>query len=1498
MKLKEIHRTSTFAWSPSTSLPLIATGTVAGALDESFSNESQLEIWAPDFLDKNEYDLGGQGHSGPKGVVKDTARFNRLTWGYADSSKSRGVIAAGMENGELALWDPSKILAGEGATESLILRNTQHAGPVRGLDFNPIQANLLSSGGVGGEVYIWDLKDPSKPYTPTPGARSTKLDEITSVAWNQQVQYVLAGASSTGYTVVWDLRGKREVVALAYGGGAGTLAGQSNVAGNGMAAGGRRGMSAIAWHPDNATRLVTASEDDSSPIIMVWDLRNARAPEKILTGHEKGVLSLSWCKQDADLLLSCGKDNRALCWNPQTSEIIGELPSADNWAFQVEWCPRNPDLLATAFFDGTIGVHSIQSTNEAAGAPAAAVAAQPQADGSDIFDAPGFTRSSAGGTLSLKQPPKWLRRPSSATFGFGGKLVSVSNLPSSQGKNQSSVVHIRKVVTENELVERAKKLQAAIDGDVEALKEFAKDKSGKGGDEGWKALLSLYQADSRDELVSLLGFSKGEVAARVAEAVEKLKKRVEESTVTTETQGEQDIADVDTDADVRPPVVSFVEPEEGEGEGEEEDQATPEPDSINLEKTPSETSLGATSDAMSAATQLAETESNTTVPSLFGDDNAPGQGEAHDDFFNNIASVDDGAPSRVLVPHHSYGLDSSVAATIGSRPSSVASEVLRSNTFRIYPSDESETERLVTKALVLGDFNSAVELCLSSDRFADALLLAVRGGPELLQRTQQAYFERQTFSSPYLRLFQSIVTNDLADIVQNADLAEWQEIFVVLCTFASKEEFGSLAEQLGRRLEFQYTIARGSEGAQEQSKDWSEYRKNATLTYLASARLERLVNIWTEEMGEEEAKILERGEAESRYAAHACALQTFIEKVTVFRSATKYTDPDLGSGSKLYKLAALYDRYYEYASALASQGLVKEAVGFLKLTPEDYKGSGGGGEDLSVEKERVFVVTGTSKAAPAPGPVASTSRVPVPAPYPSGYAQPSVQPQPQYGTYGAATSSATTGPGMFTPAGTTGPTAVGGYAPPANAGGYAPPPANAGGYAPPPTNTGASGPYAPPASTTSTQAPPAPVSSAYAPPPSTTTTNPYGNGYAPQQPQQSFAQPPHLRPQQPPQQQMQPQQMMQPPPRAAGASLPPPPKRDNGGWNDAPAVVASRTRTPNPPNSNKPAAIMSPFPNASGATSPTGSAYNSPGQPTAGLPPPPRPGSVTGRGPGGGMFPPPPRPASGAGGMPPPPPPGRMMSPGGMQQQHQPPPPGPYGPPPTSRGPVPGQTPPPPGPGQYARPPLPGQQQGQPQAPPPGPYARPPSVGVGAPGQGPYNAPPGPGGQMQQQQAPPPPSGPYAPPPGAGNVQRPPGGPGPGAPPPGGAPPARAPPSQKAGPPPPKYPPGDRSHIPDHARPAYEVISQQLERLKQVTPTNQKRQVEDLERRINPLFDALNCETLSKPVVDQLLVLTRAMESHDRAAALAIHVDLLTRGSQTDDIGLWMSGVKQLIMRL
>ncbi|KAJ7019378.1 WD40 repeat-like protein [Mycena alexandri] len=1439
MKLKEIHRTSTFAWSPSSDLPLLATGTVAGALDESFSDESQLEIWAPDFLDRDEFEIGAAGQKGPKGIVKDTARFNRLAWGGVDAARPRGVIAAGLENGELALWDPTKILAA--ADDALIYRNSSaHTGPIRGLDFNPIQTNILASGAVNGEVSIWDLNSPAKPYTPTPGVKSTKLDEMTSVAWNRQVQYVLAGASNSGYTVVWDLRGKREVVALAYGGGG--------------ASGG--GMSDIKWHPDNATRLVTASEDDQSPIIMLWDLRNARAPEKILTGHEKGILSLSWCAQDADLLLSCGKDNRTLCWNPQTGDALGELPRAQNWAFQVDWCPRNPDLLAAAFFDGTIGIHSLQGTNESAAAAKSEVAAH-AASGADIFDLqPGGTASSATGTLSLAHPPKWFRRTCSASFGFGGKLVSVSNLPNAAGKHQSSVVHIRSVRVEDLVVERATGLREALDKDAGAVAAWAAEQFKEGeAEDGWKALLSLFKTDSREELVALLGFEKAEIERKVREAVEAL---------ALTGDGDATMKEEELERTAREPVVSFAEQDEGS------------------EKAPSEVSA-ATSVSVSVTSQTAttasESESTTTAPSLFGDENAGGEAGDGDasDFFSTV------------VPHTNYQLDSSVAATVGSRPSSAASETPKggAGAFNIYPASASATDRLITQALVLGDFESAVSLCLASERYADAILLAVRGGPALLRRTQDAYFAstlaQQGGNGGSGRVLQAVVNADLSDVVRNADVKEWKEVFVVLCTFAGKEkgEFEALVEELGGRLEGQGRRVL-EEGDEADGKVW---RKNATLAYLAAGKLERLVGIWGEEMAEDESKGLDgAGTSASVYSARARALQTFIEKVTVFRAATGYVDPELKAASeeteKTYKLAALYERYYEYAAVLAAQGLVDEAVRFLELTPAAYG-------DSAVKGQRERLIKASSKAtppppAPLPAITRTTAAPTTRAPYTNTYQNP-VQAQSQYPS--ALQNNAYGGP--------TGNNAYGASAAPNNSGYQAPASnqygSNAITYNAPSQQQGG---YSGPGQTNSGYNAPAQTSSGYNAP---SQTNPTFGGQQQQQ-----------------QHQQQSQQMAPPPPR--GASLanlapppaPPPKRQEKGGWNDAPAMLnAARTTPVNPP---KPNAITAPFPNsmpASPGFAPPLSPYLSQGQQQP-IPPPPRPGSVQGRAMGPPQMG---RPPSAA-----PPPPSRMMSPpqgppqglsaGGPARM---PTPSQYGPPPTQRGPAPGQQHP--------------QQQQQPAgsygAPPGSQQQRPP----GQPGQNPYgNALPSPNpygpppGSQQQQQpgqyAPPPGSqqqpGQYAPPPGSQQQRGPPGPPqGLGGPPPpsGGGPP---PPSAAAaaaarapkGPPPPKYPPGDRSHIPEASQPAFTVISQLLAQMRETVPPQQKRLVDDLERRINPLFDALNCETLSQPVVEQLLVLTRAMESHDRAAALAIHVDLLTRGSQTDDIGLWMSGVKQLIMRL
>jgi protein transport protein SEC31 len=946
----------------------------------------------------------------------------------------------------------------------------------------------------------------------------------------------------------------------------------------------------------------------------------------------------------------------------------------------VQWCPRNPDLLATAFFDGTIGIHSIQSTNEISQNDLGATTPQP--DGADVFDNPSFARTNQA-SFTLKQPPKWLCRPTSASFGYSGRLVSVSNLGSKEGRHQSGVVHIRRIATEDNIVARAERLRQAIDTqDLPAVaiersaeaEAVATDSVG-----GWKALLSLFHADSRDELVTLLGFSKSEIAARVADAIAKLGSAAEESTPLPVVKSPSD--DDVSDAKPHGPVVSFAEPERSPPANAED----------LLDTTPSEVSAGAASDT-SIVTPLPDAESITTAPSLFGDDGPAGtpQLDAAADFFSTMGISQSTNQAVPVVPHTNYGIDSSVAATIGSRPSSAASDTLKSNTFHIYPADESETDCLVTKALVVGDFESAVSLCLSVERFADAILLAVKGGPELLARTQKAYFEKRTVALPYLRLFQSVVTNDLADIVQNADLQDWQEIFVVLCTFAGADEFGGLAEQLGARLEFQASLARSEQGLEA-----SELRKNAMLAYLAAGRLSRLINIWIQELTEEETRILadETASGVSRYTAHVHALQTFIEKVTVFRAAASYVDKDLDqkesagedAAARTYKLSALYDRYFEYADFLATQGLVKHAVAFLKLTPTGYKGVPGTQLQFAAGRERLLIAAGVSKEALS----TSSSRIDVSAP-PAALPAPSAPSAPPAPPAPPAPSTVTTSTSAYP---------YNPYAPAAQQ--QAPSHATATPSAPvsysyAPTNVPpvANNPYAPVQ----------PVQSPYQP--ITQMTYPSGNAYS-QGPQQQHSG--HI---------ASPAGLPFSGPRATPppvAPPPPPPKRrENGGWNDAPAVAERRTPSG---SAGKPAAITSPFPNAGPAQGPANSMYPARGQSPA-APPPARPGSVQARAP--------PPPAQGRSPIPPP-----HIAPG----------PGPYAP--AGPGPIPPLTHPPnaipggqqqPALSQYA-PPQRGPIAPAPPAPPaPNPYshaAPPPSAGA---------LPPPP---QARQVPPPPPAGPY-----------------------------------------------------------------------------------------------------------------------------------------------------------
>ena len=919
----------------------------------------------------------------------------------------------------------------------------------------------------------------------------------------------------------------------------------------------------------------------------------------------------------------------------------------------MEWCPRNPDLLAVASFDGSIGIHSLQSAQEVAPEP-------PVASSSDDIFNPSYHQNFES-SLCLKQPPKWLHRPISATFGYGGTLVTVNNLPGASGQNQSSSVHIHKVVTESNIVSQAKKLENAS-GDAAALASLAKANSeSRSSDKDtaatWSALASLFDTSSKAGLIALLGFSKDETVQQVEEAVKAL-------------QGQS-----------RAQLLAQSPPPPAEETGTSISYKTPE----------------------AASTEAVNTESS----SLFGDDvtGTPAAGDASADFFSSLGPIHSAIPDHLRVPHVDPPAESSTAATQGSPFSSVApSEVLKSHTFKIYPDGESNIDHLITKALVLGDLDSAVTLCLSAERFSDAILLAAKGGPELLKKTQAAYFERRTISLPYLRLFQSIVGNDLANIVQNADLKEWQVIFVILCTYASSDEFATLVEQLGLRLEFQGNLVKTS-GVDDAEGKAKHLRKHATLCYLAAGRLEKVVDIWVEEMAEEEEAAGADAKSVSRYTVHAEALQNFIEKVTIFRAAVKYVDTEMEqpttlevvakTGTRTHKLASLYDRYFEYADLLATQGLMDLAVKYLALTPKDYKGTDDKEDVFDIGRERLLVAAG--QGAPAQRPIAATLT--------SAPAVPSknvsrLPPVPSYG-YGVPPPSPYSGPTPYAPLGGA-PTSVP-LAPYSNGYGGA----TGSGYAPYQSPYGRTlGPNAPPAS----MVPPPPgfFNTGNTPPTSSVPT-----------------------------------------PSNATVPLPAAQRKDISGWNDAPIVA---DRKPSAPASRP--AIPSPYSNAPPAPGVPSYMQQTQHMPI-GVPPPPRAGSAAGH-----SVPPPPRagtlPPTGRGiGTSPPP---ANVAPAGSHPPpaavpHQPPgvgygaghpsaaPPlatGPYAPRPGSVGPSGGLPPPPPAASPYAPPPL--NAVPSPYGPPhataqPGPFPPPRSGGMG------LSTPPPPA-----HRAPPPPRAAGAPP--------------------------------------------------------------------------------------------------------------------------------------------------------
>ncbi|XP_015441570.1 protein transport protein Sec31A isoform X14 [Pteropus alecto] len=503
MKLKEVDLTAMQAWSPAQNHPIyLATGTSAQQLDATFSTNASLEIFELDLSDPS-LDMKSCA------TFSSSHRYHKLIWGpHKVDSKGNisGVLIAGGENGNIILYDPSKIIAGD--KEVVIAQNDKHTGPVRALDVNIFQTNLVASGANESEIYIWDLNNFTAPMTP--GAKTQPPEDISCIAWNRQVQHILASASPSGRATVWDLRKNEPII---------KVSDHSN----------RMHCSGLAWHPDVATQMVLASEDDRLPVIQMWDLRFASSPLHVLENHARGILAIAWSMADPELLLSCGKDAKILCSNPNTGEVLYELPTNTQWCFDIQWCPRNPAVLSAASFDGRISVYSIMggSTDGLRQKQVDKLSSSfgnldPFGTGQPLppLQIPQQTAQHSI-VLPLKKPPKWIRRPVGASFSFGGKLVTFENvkMQSQQGAEQQQLqqhVFISQVVTEKEFLSRSDQLQQVVQsqGFVNYCQKKIDASQTEFEKNVWSFLKVNFEDDSRGKYLELLGYRKEDLGKK------------------------------------------------------------------------------------------------------------------------------------------------------------------------------------------------------------------------------------------------------------------------------------------------------------------------------------------------------------------------------------------------------------------------------------------------------------------------------------------------------------------------------------------------------------------------------------------------------------------------------------------------------------------------------------------------------------------------------------------------------------------------------------------------------------------------------------------------------------------------------------------------------------------------------------------------------------------------------------------------------------------------
>lgn len=212
----------------------------------------------------------------------------------------------------------------------------------------------------------------------------------------------------------------------------------------------------------------------------------------------------------------------------------------------------------------------------------------------------------------------------------------------------------------------------------------------------------------------------------------------------------------------------------------------------------------------------------------------------------------------------------------------------------------NDSEGLICGALLTGNIEAAVDLCMDAGRTSDAIILAMTGGSELLARTQYRYLrDNDNYIS---NVISAIVTHDWNEVVSHCTIDSWKEALVAALTH-SQDQLPQLCEAIGERL------------LQESRVD-PNLAKNAILCYICSGSMEQLVESWNVVQSSNTSSPA-KGQAKTKN------IQDLVEIIMILQKAGEL------QGKNVEVAGKVADVLSKYAGLLAAQGSLNSALTYL-----------------------------------------------------------------------------------------------------------------------------------------------------------------------------------------------------------------------------------------------------------------------------------------------------------------------------------------------------------------------------------------------------------------------------------------------------------------------------------------------------------------------------------------------------------------------------------------